>query len=530
MNDQNNSSKGQGIARRGFIKGLLAAGVAAPFAGSLVGGLLGADQVLAGSAEPRRGGVLRLALSAVSANDTLDPLKSATNADAVLAFAVFNTLVRSSNELQPEPGLAESWEGSEGAKRWVFKLRSGVSFHNGKAFGTEDVLYSIGRHLADEKSPIKDVVDQIASIKALDGQHVEILLKAGNADLPLLLSDYHLVIVPKGFSDFANPVGTGPFKVKSLKPGDLYVLVKNESYWVSGRPYLDGVEIIGISDAGARANALLAGEVDLIEQLDQRMVELFQSSPVAVVAPAKSGSHMSFAMMSNQAPFQDPNLRKALKHLVDREQIIKNSLKGMGQLGNDTPISPIDAFYHSELPIRAYDPDKGAYYLKQAGMDKLNVDLSTSPAAHSLAVDWALLLKQSAGKGKVDLNVVREPADSYWNDVWLKKPFYMSAWNTRPADLMLSVTCKSDAPWNEAKWQNAQFDQLLVAARAELDPVARKRMYWDMQEMVHTDGGLIIPAFLDYVDAHSTQLKGYRTHSRGTIGGWPFADELWLDA
>jgi peptide/nickel transport system substrate-binding protein len=125
-------------------------------------------------------------------------------------------------------------------------------------------------------------------------------------------------------------------------------------------------------------------------------------------------------------------------------------------------------------------------------------------------VDAAELFRVSAAKAGITVQVDREPADGYWDNVWMKKPWYASSTTGRATvDLMLTTFYASGAPWNETFWKRPDFDKLLGTARGELDPVKRKQMYHELQLMIHDDGGIIIPMFNNWIDAASTRVRGY---------------------
>ena len=132
------------------------------------------------------------------------------------------------------------------------------------------------------------------------------------------------------------------------------------------------------------------------------------------------------------APFDNVNVRMALKYAIDRKAIVDKVFYGHGTPGNDNPIAPTIQFAIDPQPRHDYDPEKAKAYLKKAGLDSLKVDLSVADAAFAGAVDAALLYKDSAAKAGIDINVIREPDDGYWDNVWLKKPWCMSYWNGRP--------------------------------------------------------------------------------------------------
>ncbi|HTH09891.1 MAG TPA: ABC transporter substrate-binding protein, partial [Acidovorax sp.] len=147
------------------------------------------------------------------------------------------------------------------------------------------------------------------------------------------------------------------------------------------------------------------------------------------------------------------------------------------------------------------------------------------------SVEIALLMQQTGQRIGLDLDVKRMPADGYWSNHWLNSPVGFGNVNPRPnADTILTQFFKSDAAWNESRWKSAQFDQLLLAARSEIDLAKRKQMYADMQTMIHNEAGIGIPMFLASIDGHSTKLKGLSPIPVGGLMGYMFAENVWLDA
>src|SRR4029453_10459807 len=147
------------------------------------------------------------------------------------------------------------------------------------------------------------------------------------------------------------------------------------------------------------------------------------------------------------------------------------------------------------------------------------------------SVEMALLLQQVAQQIGLSLEVKRMPADGYWSTHWMKHPVGFGNVNARPsADLALTLFFKSDAPWNEAGWKNEKFDQLLVAARGEIDAGKRAQMYADMQVMIQNEGGIGIPMFIPSIDGHASKLKGLSQIPLGGMMGSSFAEHVWLDA
>ena len=147
-------------------------------------------------------------------------------------------------------------------------------------------------------------------------------------------------------------------------------------------------------------------------------------------------------------------------------------------------------------------------------MDGLSIDLSVSEAAFAGATDAGQLIQNSAKAGGVNINVVKEPADGYWSNVWLKKPWCACYWSGRATeDWMFSTAYESGVPWNDTSWENDRFQSLLLEARATLDTAKRQDMYHEMQMLCSKEGGTVVPMYANYVDAHSTKLA-----NSGTIG------------
>jgi len=429
--------------------------------------------------------------------------------------------------------LADSVEPQANAKRWVFKLRKDVTFHNGKTLDAEDVVASFNHHRGpDTKSAAKAIVKSIVDIRANGKDEVVFDLTEGNADFAYLCTDYHLVIGPSvgGKVNWSAAIGTGGYALVKHEPGITLELKRNTNYWKAGRAHFDEVEVLGINDVAARTNALITGAVDAINRPDLKTLALLKRNPEIVIEEVVGTQHFTFPMFTDVDPFKDNNVRLALKYGIDRDAMVRTVLLGHGVTGNDHPISPANRYYAAELPVRRYNPDKARFHLKQAGLDRLKVDLSTAEAAFSGAVDAAVLFKEEAAKGGIDINVVQEADDGYWTNVWTKKPFVAAFWAGRPTeDWMLSLVYAKGAPWNDTHWSNEKFDKLLVEARAELDEAKRRAMYVEMQQIIRDDGGVIVPMYANYVFARSSKVaRGGAISNSWELDGWKCIERWWF--
>ena len=495
------------------------------------GGLLSVSASALAADTPKKGGSIRVAYDAGSVSDTLDPAVGSTGSDYIRFFMFYSGLTQFDESLTPQMNIAESVSTSD-AKTWIIKLRQGVTFHDGKPLAPADVVYSLLRHKNPQTaSKVKTLADQFTDIKASGPNEVTMVLDVPNADLPAILATPQLVIVKDGTTNFSTAIGTGPYKVKSFKPGVSTVGVRNDNYWKAGQPYLDQIELVSISDSAARINALLAGDVHLINSVDPRSTQRIASTPGYAVKETKSGLYTDLIMRRDNTLTGNPNFVMGMKNLFDREQIRTAVFRGYAVTGNDQPIPPGHRYFNASLPQRKFDLDKAKFYMQKAGAvgPALPPIYATTDANGS--IEMAELMQQTAAKIGVNLVVNRVPADGYWSNHWMKHPLGFGSINPRPsADVLFTQFFKSDAPWNESGWKDPRFDQLLLSARAETDDAKRKQMYGEMQVLVADQGGIGIPTFISLLDANDKRLKGLGSIPTGAMMGFSFAEHVWWTA
>jgi peptide/nickel transport system substrate-binding protein len=516
------------VSRRDFVQLAMAAGLTAGAAQALFAGAV--------RAEPKKGGVLKLGISHGATTDTLDP---GLYPDQFTGVALWGTLSNSLTEIDAKgnvvPDLAESFEPADGAKKWVFKLRNGASFHNGKAVTSDDVVASMQHHLGkDSKSAAKSLLASVSGIKADGPATVIFELAAGNADFPYIASDYHMPIMPakdNGAADWESGVRTGPYKLEKFEAGVGASLSRYANYFKSGKAWFDAVECLSITDMTARTNALATGEIHYMDRADPKTLDMLKSNPDIVISEVTGYGHYVYVMNVTVPPFDNPDVRNAVKYSINRPDIIEKVFLGHGTAGNDNPIAPTVKFAIDPQPPHRYDPDMVRSLLEKAGLEGLKIDLSVSDAAFTGAVDAALLWQVHAKNAGIDLNVVKEPADGYWSNVWLKKPFVASYWAGRPScDWMFTTAYAAEAEWNDTFWKSPRFNELLVAARAEIDEAKRAAMYAEMQQLLHTDGGLVNLMFNTYLDAHSAKLAHGEVAANWPFDGMKIAERWWFAA
>lgn len=479
--------------------------------------------------EPTKGGTLRMGLEGGTASDSFDPTTYNDNIPITLALIMMNGLIEYDADGNPTGELFETWEVNDGATEWTFNVRQGITFSNGKTLDADDIIYSINLHRTESsKSPVKGQLAPIVEMKALNPKQVYMKMSEGNADLPVLLGDFHIVVVPNGHTDWENPIGTGAYVLETFEPGVIATFKSRGEYWKPGRGNFERIEVRYVTDSAARMAALQSGEIDVANRLDPRTAPSLMNNPALKVVQTKgTGYRYCFVAKVTVAPTNNKDLRLALKYGIDREQICKNVFNGFATPGNDTLLDAANPFFNAELKPKAYDPDKAAFHFKKAGVS--GVELKVSEGAWSSSPDCAQLYQQNMKKAGIDLAITKVAADGYWSDTWLKVPFCAVFWGRRMSADQTFTTCfggKSD--FNDSDWRNAEFDALLAQARVELDPAARKVIYDECQVMISDDAGHVNFAVSDYLDGYSPKVQGVKPHARFDMDDNRVAEKAWF--
>ncbi len=460
---------------------------------------------------PVKGGKLTAGLQGGESTNSLDPALNTSQVPFNFCKQWGEFLVRLTPEGGLENRIAEEINPSADAKTWTMKVRGGVEFHNGKTVSAQDVAATIERHAdAKSQSGALGVLGNIAGIKA-EGKEVIVTLKSADADFPYLMADYHLVIQPNGGKDDpAAGISAGPYKVAANEPGVRYGGERFANFWDAARMgFADQVEIVVINDPTARLAALQGGQVDMINRVEPKIVDLVKRVPGVVIQNVAGRGYYPFNMFCDTAPFDNNDLRMALKLAMDREAMLTTILRGYGEVGNDFPINAAYPLFPEGIEQRAFDPEKAAEHYKKSGHSG-SILLRTSDVAFPGAVDAAQLYQQSCATAGITIDIKREPGDGYWSEVWNKQPFSLSYWGGRSTqDQMYSTGYLSTADWNDTRFKNPKFDGMLLQARSELDSAKRKAIYGDMAMLMRDEGGLIVPFFNQFIDATGRRVGGY---------------------
>ncbi|MBZ9761686.1 ABC transporter substrate-binding protein [Mesorhizobium sp. CA8] len=465
---------------------------------------------------PKKGGRLRIGMSQGGPTDTLDAHRVTNQADFARAFNLYDLLAWPNAEtFELEMRLAESAEPNKAGDEWTVRLRKGVTFHNGKSLGADDLMFTV-RRMMDPQSKLSAAA-MIAYVDAkgmtkLDDRTVRFKLPKPNAEFLSGFATTTSSIVPADF-DPANPVGTGPFKYKSFTPGDRSLFVANTSFW-GGGPFVDELEIIDIADETARVNALLGGQVDAIASIPYTRIATVEGDASFKLLRSETGGWRPFTMRTDAPPFDNPKVREAMRLVVDREQMVEQALLGEGRVGNDL-YNPFDPDFAKDLPQRKQDIERAKALLKEAGHDTLDIELVTAPVNAGVVEASQVLVEQAKAAG-INIKLRKLDPSSFFGPDYLKYTFAVDNWS--PTNSYLVQVAQADGPgavYNETHFNDPEFNDLFSKAQQEVDAAKRKELIQKMQKIQYERGGYIIWGFANQIDAYSSKLAGFRPDRNG---------------
>ncbi|MBT6960237.1 MAG: ABC transporter substrate-binding protein, partial [Rhodospirillaceae bacterium] len=284
------------VNRREFMAAMGALGLTATAAGTM----LASSSAIA--ATPKKGGTIRVAANIHGPDDQMDPIVFTSGIDYTRGRACYNNLVQILDNMSIHPELAEEWTVNDNATEFTFKLRKGVTFHDGSDFTADDVVWSMNRHLGEKSlSVIKTFFSNVTEWKKIDSHTVKVSLSSPDSDLLAKLGEKQAKIVKKGTVDFKKGNGTGPYILDSFQAGVRSTHSRNPNYWRDGGNF-DNLEITAITDPVARVNAVVAGDVQIAYTIDAKGVRLIESSDGVHVNSTPSGLYGGICALKNTAP------------------------------------------------------------------------------------------------------------------------------------------------------------------------------------------------------------------------------------
>ena len=312
-------------------------------------------------------GTLRVAFG--SSLNTLDPAKTKIGEEYIQNFLIYSGVTEIDRDGKLKPDLAESWTASDDVKTWTFKIRKGVKFHHGREADAEDVKATIERVIDKATGSVARVnFEIIDKMEVLDSHTIKFELKTPYAGFAEILSDRQARVVPRDKLETIGqePIGTGPFKFKSYKPGDRVELVKNADYFVAGTPKLDAITFRIMPESAAQVTALETGEVDLVWNLPLESIERFQKNANVTVNSVATSTWDGVIMNGAHKPFDDVRVRRAVALALDKKALVEAALYGHGSVTH-TMISPTHPYYNKDIAITGPDIAGAKKLLAEAG-------------------------------------------------------------------------------------------------------------------------------------------------------------------
>ncbi|MBB3225244.1 ABC transporter substrate-binding protein [Pseudoduganella umbonata] len=514
-------------SRRHFLQGGLLLGAAALGGSALLAGC-GREQAATPAAPvddtPRRGGRLRLGIVDGSQSGNLDVHKP-VGSGIIRGFALYSKLWEWSEHMTPELALAEEVSINANASAWTIRLRKGLEFHHGKTITADDLIFS-ARRLSDPElaSPYAALVSRIDrdNIVKLDERTIRVPIKHGAGFLPLPDGWVNFGgIVPTDYHPVTNPVGAGPYKLKSFNPGQRSLFTRFDNYFKPGQPYADELEIIEFKDQTSRVAALLAGQIDTAYALSPEQVVPLRANGGASVLVSRTHGWHGFEMNLDAEPFRDVRVRQAFRLLANRPELVARALGGHGRIANDL-YSPLDPTFNKAIAQRPHDVEQARALLRAAGKADLRLELAAGPGGAPAAQVFANQAKLAG----VDVRVRQVDAATYngpLRDSWAMSTTY------RLGGEFLHTASITDAPLaavNKTHFKDARFAELFEQALGETDVLKRQALVHEAQQIQHDRGGLLIWGFTDVVDGIAANVGGARAE-RSHFPTWRF-DDLWL--
>ncbi|KAF1033517.1 MAG: Heme-binding protein A [Pseudomonas sp.] len=510
------------LSRRDFLGYSVTVG-----GGLLLAGCGPADAPAAstGSDQPRYGGRLRLGILDGNRNGNLDAHKP-IGSGIVRGFALYSKLWEWDEQMQPRLALAEFAEPDATASSWTLRLRPGLEFHNGKTIDADDLIFSIRRltdpDLASPYAALLHWVDRDNLVK-LDNRTVRLSFREGRSYMPLAETWVNFGgIVPVDYHPVTNPVGAGPYKLKSFTPGQRSLFTRFENYYKAGKPYADELEIIDFKDQVSRLAALRAGQIDMANVMPTEQLPILEKDPRLKVVKSVTGNWLSFDMNLDKPPFNDPRVREAFRLMADREELVRRALNGQGRVANDL-YAPSDPTFNHTLGPRPYDPQRAAQLLKDAGHENLEVELITTPGP---GLSSALVLAEQAKRIGVTLNVKQVDLATFQGPQ--QTDWTLSTGGSIGAPFLASAI-HTDAPFavaNKTHFNDPQFNTLFLAAMAQPDLEKRTALVDQVQQIQYERGGMLIWGYADLLDSASTRVGGIQAEE-SLFSTWRF-EKLWL--
>lgn len=460
----------------------------------------------AGGADTR----IRAAFPNSGAKESLDPHTSNLFIDLARAKALFDTLAAYAEDMTPIPRLAESWEADDTGTRWRVRLRQAV-FHDGRPVTAEDVLYSY-RRIADPAtaSPARKQFADVdfAASRTRSDRELEFVLTKPNFEFPSAFAAPATEVVPAGTTQFARPIGSGPFRFESFEPGGTAQFARFDGHW-SGPAAAPGIEFLPINEESARTSALMSGQVHYAHDVSANSAQLIERDQRARVLSAQHATMQAVALKIDREPFSDARIIRAVQLGLQRQALVDVALSGNGTVGNDMYGKGLK-YYAEQIPQRTRDIDRARALLSEAGAKDLRFNLLTSSSDPYFESAASLISQQLNEIGMTVTPQVRA-SETYFSHIKKNGVAAHTRTSTLPLTTFLGQRLYGNiGSTNYTRYRSPKFNALFDKALATRDEAERARLLAEAQGLARDHSGLIVWGFNNFNVAVSANLKGMR--------------------
>jgi peptide/nickel transport system substrate-binding protein len=497
--------------------------------------VLGFSAALPLGLAPRRIGATEPTTAAVTVGMTvpsgaIDPLTVADTGGVCMLSQVGEYLALSDPDLQLRPWLASSWQPNRDGSVWTFKLRSGVRFHDGRPLTSTDVVATMER-LADPANGSVALSAFAGSLskggaRAVDELTVAFHLDAPNGSFPYLVSsdNYNAIILPATYAgEFERSfIGTGPFRLERYQPKAHATFVRNTAYW--GAAAIPArTRFIFYDSIQAQVLAMQGGQLDVLLHAPVQGSQSLLADPRLHVLALKSSAHEQVHMRTDQGPFADARVRRAIALCLNREHLVSGLFRGLASPGNDSPFAPIFAATDPSVPQRRQDLRQAAELLQAAGLaGGLRATLTTERFVEM--PDYAVIIQNAVRAVGVQLSLNVEEQSAYYGRAtfgasdWLDSEMGIEDYAHRGVpNIFLTATLGSRGTFNAAHFRNAEYDRLVAGYIAALEPSAQRDAAGRIQRLLLEETPIIAAYFYDWLSVTTRQIRGVRPTAMGHL-------------
>jgi peptide/nickel transport system substrate-binding protein len=520
------------LTRREFVRRGTVVGMSIPMLSFLISACGGDDEGAATDtgqrADVRPGGTLRTGIIAPSA--ALDPLKIGDEGGLAVLGQSGEYLTWSDEKLELQPRLAESWVPNDDGSVWTFKVRQGVTFHDGRPLTAEDVAATMNV-LSDPDvgsnalSAFGGVLSAGAA-EATDDATVVFTLDAPNGNFPYLVSsdNYNAIILPADFDGGWDKtfIGTGPWKLEKYTPEVGVTYVKNPDYWDPNRqPNADRSEVRFYAEEQARVLALQGDEVDVLSNFSIAGGKALLTDPNVTVIEVRASQHRQIHMRNDKEPFTDKRVRQAMALLFNRQALVDGLFEGKADLGNDSPFAPVFPSTDASVAQREENIDQAKQLITDSGVEiPSGLELRTWDGFE--IPQLAQLMQDAASQAGITIKLNITDQGTYYGDFtygnspWLDSTFGITDYGHRGVpNVFLGAPLTSEGTWNSAHFRNSQYDELVAQYAAALDVDTQRGVARQIEELLLDETPLIIPYFYFHLGAMKKNVAGVEVTGMG---------------